>query len=154
MWKVQKSLPIKSCYMLSQGLAWLGSEMDSRTQVSQRFSLDRYLISILINIYMLKIQINGAKLSYLVSELSQMDLKYHLQVNYVLINVLLIGLKLYYRQPRLVKVILFLNVQVTSVLSKVCFSFFLSKMVPFHCCVLIRIITRNRLLSINIIYKP
>lgn len=135
-------------------MAWLGSEMDCRTQVSQRFSLDRYLISILINIYMLKIQINGAKLSYSVSELSQMDLKYHLQVNYVLINILLIGLKLYYRQPRLVKVILFLNVQVTSVLSKVCFSFFLSKMVPFHCCVLIRIITRNRLLSINIIYKP
>lgn len=135
-------------------MAWLGSEMDCRTQVSQRFSLDRYLISILINIYMLKIQINGAKLSYLVSELSQMDLKYHLQVNYVLINVLLIGLKLYYRQPRLVKVILFLNVQVTSVLSKVCFSFFLSKMVPFHCCVLIRIITRKRLLSLNIIYKP
>lgn len=61
--------------------------MDSRTQVSQRFSLDRYLISIIINIYMLKIQINGAKLSYSVSELSQMDLKYHLQVNYVLINI-------------------------------------------------------------------
>lgn len=61
--------------------------MDCRTQVSQRFSLDRYLISILINIYMLKIQINGAKLSYSVSELSQMDLKYHLQVNYVLINI-------------------------------------------------------------------